>query len=113
MAAGMIGRGSFLIQKLNADMKWVGALGALPTQMQNWADTGRAADPNKQKTNKCAVRLGRSIEVVLMYHSVQIMQLLFMQSISPPRIRGHITLGHSLTMDSTADMLSVGLRLGF
>ena len=43
----------------------VGALGALPTHMKNRADVGRAADPNKQKTDKYAVRLGRCVGVAL------------------------------------------------
>ena len=44
---------------------WVGALGALPTHMKNRADAGRAADPNEQKADEIAVRLGRPVGVAL------------------------------------------------
>ena len=44
---------------------WVGALGALPTHMKNRADAGRAADPNGQKADEIAVRLGRPVGVAL------------------------------------------------
>ena len=44
---------------------WVGALGALPTYMKNRADTGRAVDPNGQKMNEIAIRLGRPVGVAL------------------------------------------------
>ena len=44
---------------------WVGALGALPTHMKNRADAGRAADPNGQKADEIAVRLGQPVGVTL------------------------------------------------
>ena len=47
---------------------WVGALGALPTHMKNRADAGRAADPNGQKADEIAVRLGRPVGVALRKH---------------------------------------------
>ena len=44
---------------------WVSALGALPTHMKNKADAGRAADPNGQRADEIAVRLGRPVGVAL------------------------------------------------